>query len=79
MRDRSEATTAAHFTARGTRRGKTAAGQRSRLVQPAPGPEAPDVRDKVGAQSGMVIMLVGAGLFWLAVAAVVGYHFHLLH
>ena len=71
MRDRSEATTASHFPA-----SKSAA--RSRLVQPAPGPEAPDVRDKVGAQSGMVIMLVGAGLFWLAVAVALGHHFHLL-
>jgi hypothetical protein len=52
------------------------AGLRSALVQRAPGPEAPDVRDRVGAQSGMVIMLVGAGLFWLAMAAALGHRFH---
>jgi hypothetical protein len=73
MRVRGEATTATHFTA-----GKTKAGRRSGLVQPAPRREPPDVRDRVGAQSGMVIMLVGPGLFWLAVATVLGHHFHLL-
>ena len=69
MRDRSsQAATANHFPAE-----RTLGGLTSRLVQPAPGPEAPDARDKAGAQSGMVLMLVGGGLFWIGVAAVVAY------
>lgn len=68
MQERSDATTPSDFPA-----GKARARLASRLVQPAPGPEAPDTRDKAGAQSGMVIMLVAAGLFWLVVAAIVIY------
>ncbi len=29
------------------------------------------MRDRAGAQRGMVIMLAGGGIFWLAVAAIV--------
>lgn len=68
MRDRSPATTANQFRAE-----RRASRLVSRLVQPAPGPETPETRDKAGAQSGMVLMLVGGGLFWLGVAAVVFY------
>ena len=42
-----------------------------RLVQVAPGPEAPETRDKVGRQKGMAIALVGGAVFWAAVAGVV--------
>jgi hypothetical protein len=46
------------------------------LIEPAPGPEAPDTRDKAGAQRGMVIVLIGGGAFWLGIAALA---FWLLH
>ena len=69
MRERTaQAATANHFPAQ-----RAHGGLASRLVRPAPGPETPDMRDKAGAQSGMVLMLVGGGLFWLAVAAAVAY------
>lgn len=42
-----------------------------RLVQVAPGPEAPETRDKAGRQKGMAIVLVGGAVFWAAVAGVV--------
>lgn len=42
---------------------------RAALVQPAPGPELPDSRDKAGAQTGMVVALTAGGLFWAAVGA----------
>jgi hypothetical protein len=41
------------------------------LVRPAPSPEAPDERDRKGAQGGMVLALAGGGLFWAAVGAAV--------
>ncbi|HVI33850.1 hypothetical protein [Phenylobacterium sp.] len=41
------------------------------LVQVAPGPEAPDTRDKGARQKGMIIALVGGAAFWAAVAGVV--------
>ena len=68
MRNRSEATTATRAQI-----GRLSVRGVSRLVQPAPGPETPDARDKVGAQSGMVIMIVGGGLFWLAVFGLLVY------
>jgi hypothetical protein len=71
MRNRIDATTTADFQA-----GKGKSERRPRLVQPAPGPEAPAVRDKAGAQRGMIIMLLGAVLFWLVVAAAVIYGLH---
>jgi len=39
-------------------------------IRPAPGPETPDVRDRRGAQLGMALAIGGAGLFWLALGAV---------
>jgi hypothetical protein len=41
----------------------------SKLVQRAPGPEEPDVRDRAGSQLGMIVLLVGGGLFWAGLAA----------
>lgn len=38
------------------------------FVQRAPGPEAPDLRDKDGAQIGMLILLVAGAVFWIGVA-----------
>lgn len=38
------------------------------LVQRAPGPEAPDARDKGGAQIGMLILLAAGAAFWIGVA-----------
>ena len=38
------------------------------LVQRAPGPEAPDARDKGGAQIGMLILLAAGAAFWVGVA-----------
>src|SRR5689334_3627412 len=43
----------------------------SRFVQPAPGPEGPDTRDRAGIQQGMIIILVGGSAFWLGVAGLV--------
>lgn len=64
MRNSSDATSATYFPTR------AAAGKaRSSFVQLAPGPEAPDARDRAGARTGMIILLLGGGLFWLAVAA----------
>jgi len=40
-----------------------------RIVQRAPGPEAPQARDKGGAQIGMLILLAGGVAFWTAVGA----------
>jgi hypothetical protein len=40
------------------------------LVQRAPGPEAPEARDKSGAQIGMLILLAGGVAFWTAVGAI---------
>ena len=68
MRQRSEATTATDFRAPQSRQRLL-----SRLIQPAPGPEAPDAHDKAGRQTGMLLMLVAGAAFWLAVAAVVAY------
>jgi hypothetical protein len=43
------------------------------LVQVAPGPEEPDVRDKAGRQRGMAIAIIGASAFWAAVGAAAAY------
>jgi hypothetical protein len=43
------------------------------LIQVAPGPEEPDLRDKAGRQHGMIIALAGAGAFWAAVGAAAAY------
>jgi hypothetical protein len=40
-----------------------------KLVETAPEPDVPLHRDRRGAQRGMALLLVGGGLFWLAVAA----------
>jgi hypothetical protein len=45
------------------------AARRGTFVQVAPGPELPDVRDKAGAQTGMVLALTLGGLFWVAAGA----------
>jgi hypothetical protein len=66
MGEHSDTTTASGFPAR-----PVGDDLRSRLVQPAPGPESPETRDRAGAQKGMLIILLGAGLFWLGVAAAV--------
>lgn len=42
-----------------------------RLVQVAPGPEAPDSRDKGARQKGMIIAILGGAAFWAVVAGVV--------
>lgn len=42
-----------------------------RLVQVAPGPEAPETRDKAARQKGMIIALAGGAAFWAVVAGVV--------
>ena len=42
-----------------------------RLVANAPATDAPEVRDRGGARQGMILLLVGGGLFWAAVAALV--------
>ncbi len=44
-----------------------------RAVQVAPGPQAPDVRDKDARRRGMILALVGAVVFWATVAAGVLY------
>jgi hypothetical protein len=41
-----------------------------RLVQRAPGPEAPEARDKGGAQIGLLILLASGVVFWAAVGAI---------
>jgi hypothetical protein len=41
------------------------------LVRAAPEPDAPHERDRAGAQTGMMIALLGGGLFWGGVAAAV--------
>lgn len=66
MRDPIEATSAAQFPIRRSSRKSL-----WRFATRAPGPEQPEVRDKAGAQLGMIIILAGGGLFWLGVAAAV--------
>ena len=39
------------------------------LVEDAPAPEIPLARDRAGAARGMVLLLLGGGFFWGAVAA----------
>jgi len=69
MRDTDASTTANSFS------GPQSASprHRSRLVQVAAGPEAPETRDRAGAQRGMAIILIGGGLFWAGVASLVVY------
>jgi|KBSSwiStaDraftv2_1062776.scaffolds.fasta_scaffold54542_2 hypothetical protein len=55
-----------HFTEQGF-----SAVERLRVVQRAPGPEAPDNRDKGGAQLGMVILMAGGAAFWTTVTFLV--------
>ncbi len=52
---------------------QTATGEGWRLVQTAPGPEAPDVRTDAAARRGMIIALSTCALFWGAVAAGVAF------
>jgi hypothetical protein len=47
-----------------------------KLVDDAPSPDAPEVRDRAGAQRGMVLLLLGGGLFWGAVAAAIWLAIH---
>jgi hypothetical protein len=68
MRDPADATTANSFPA-ARRRSRSA----RRLVQRAPGPEAPSERDRAGAQRGMIIALIGGGAFWGGVVATAVY------
>ncbi len=63
-------------TARDAPIGKTQAERGWRLVRRAPGCEAPEARDRPGAQRGMAIALIGAGLFWLMIAAGVAWLLH---
>jgi hypothetical protein len=67
MPDRSEAAAAADELSPD----RVKARRRWRFVQRAPGPEEPSMRDRVGAQKGLIIILAGGGLFWLAVAGLV--------
>lgn len=63
MRHVRQATSDTRFPAEGhSRRGRLS------FVQRAPGPEAPDLRDKDGAQIGMLILLVAGAVFWIGVA-----------
>ena len=71
VRDTTEARTASGLAS--SRTGRQGASWLSRLVQRAPGIEAPDTRDRAGAQRGMLIVLVGAAAFWLGVAALAVY------
>jgi hypothetical protein len=66
MGEHSDTTTASGFPARHVGDDLSA-----RIVQPAPGPDIPERRDRAGAQKGMLIILLGGGLFWLAVAGLV--------
>ena len=68
MQESSDATTATRFPAL-----KAQDARRWRFAVRAPGPETPDSRDKAGAQTGMLILLVGGVAFWGALAAVVIY------
>ena len=47
-----------------------------RIVQRAPGPEAPDSRDKGGAQIGMLILLAGGAAFWVGMAILAAHFLH---
>ncbi|MDB5445512.1 MAG: hypothetical protein JWQ97_829 [Phenylobacterium sp.] len=69
MHETSKAATAREFSAAEA----SAPPHASRLVQLAPGPEAPSTPDKTGVQRGMVILLVGGGVFWAGVAALALY------
>jgi len=71
MQDSSEATTATHFP---ERQAQGAGG--FHFVARAPGPEAPDTRDRAGARKGLIIILASGIGFWGAVAALA---VHLLH
>jgi hypothetical protein len=42
-----------------------------KLVEDAPAPDLPTPRDRSGAQRGMILILLGGGLFWGAVAAAI--------
>ena len=48
---------------------KPAAGWK--LVEDAPAPDLPQPRDRAGAQRGMLLILMGGGLFWGAVAVAI--------
>ena len=58
-----QATPESHFSAEGLSRR-----ERLPFVQRAPGPEAPDARDKGGAQIGMMILLSAGAVFWIGAA-----------
>lgn len=45
--------------------------RRTFWVAPAPRPELPDVRDRKGAQLGLMLAITAAALFWLAVGAAI--------
>jgi hypothetical protein len=47
-----------------------------KLVDDAPTPDTPAPRDRAGAQRGMVLLLLGGGLFWGAVAAAIWFATH---
>ena len=61
--------TAAHADLKSGR----SASRRNRFIEIAPDPEAPVGRDKVGAQRGMALALLGGSVFWAAAGAVVVY------
>jgi len=42
-----------------------------KLVEDAPATDLPQPRDRGGAQRGMILILIGGGLFWSAVAAAI--------
>jgi hypothetical protein len=56
-------------TATGAGLREEAPARASILVGPAPEPDLPTPRDRAGAQLGMIILLVGGGLFWAGLAA----------
>jgi len=54
--------------------GATPAGWK--LVEDSPAADTPAPRDRAGAQRGMVLLLLGGGLFWGAVAAAIWFATH---
>jgi hypothetical protein len=47
-----------------------------KLVEDAPATDTPVPRDRAGAQRGMVLLLLGGGLFWGLMAAAIWFATH---